>query len=76
MSLEGYKCFHVKASASAHGGLITYVDDEFDVSVKLIITNSNIWEGQFLELNHEAFQSKIVIGNVYNPRGIITMLVT
>ena len=35
--------------------------------MKRIITNSNIWEGQFLELNHEAFQSKIVIGNVYTP---------
>ena len=67
VSSEGYKCFHVKASASAHGGLITYFDDEFDVSVKRIITNSNIWEGQFLELNHEAFQNKIVIGNVYKP---------
>ena len=67
VSLEGYKCFHVKALASAHGGLITYVDDEFNVSVKRIITNSNIWEGQFLELNHEAFQNKIVIGNEYKP---------
>ena len=66
-SHEGYKCFHVKASACAHGGLITYVDDEFDVSVKRIITNSNIWEGQFLELDHEAFQNKIIIGNVYKP---------
>ena len=67
VSLEGYKCFHVKASTSAHGGLITCVDDEFDVSVKRIITKSNIWEGQFLELNHGAFQNNIVIGNVYKP---------
>ena len=69
VSLEGYKCFHVKASASAHGGLITYVDVELDVSVKRIIVNSKIWKGQFLELNHKAFQNKIVIGNVYKlPR--------
>ena len=33
VSLEGYECFYVKPTSSSHGGLITYVDNEFDVSV-------------------------------------------
>ena len=45
--LEGYKCFHVKASSSSHGGLITYIDDKFDVTVVKTIENSSIWEGLF-----------------------------
>ena len=45
--LEGYKCFHVKASSISHGGLITYIDDKFDVTVVKTIENSSIWEGLF-----------------------------
>ena len=47
--LEGYKCFHVKASSSSHGGLITYIDDKFDVKVVKTIDNSSLWEGLFIE---------------------------
>ena len=46
------------------GGLITYVDDKYDVQVKKTVDDSNIWEGLFLELNHSSFQNKIIIGNV------------
>ena len=50
-----------------HGGLITYVDDKYDVSIKTIVDNSNVWKGLFLELNHNSLQNKIIIGNVYKP---------
>ena len=29
--------------------------------------DSNIWEGLFLELNHNSLQNKIIISNVYKP---------
>ena len=67
VALEGYQCFSIKATTSSHGGLITYVDDEYDVQVKKTVDDSNIWEGLFLELNHSSFQNKIIIGNVYKP---------
>ena len=46
-------------------GLITYVDDRYDVQVKKTVDDSNIWEGLFLELNHNSLQNEIIIGNVY-----------
>ena len=34
VALERYQCFSIKATTSSHGGLITYVDDKYDVQVK------------------------------------------
>ena len=67
VSLEGYECFNVKPSSSSHGGLITYIDNEFDVSVTKKIDNSNVWEGLFLELTHYSLNNKIIVGNIYKP---------
>ena len=67
VSLEGYECFHVKPTSSSHGGLITYVDNEFDVSVTKKIDNSTVWEGLFLELTHRSLNNKIIVGNIYKP---------
>ena len=72
VALEGYQCFSLKATASLHGGLITYVDDKYDVSIKTIVDNSNVWEGLFLELNHKiivdskTITDKISICNEFN----------
>ena len=43
------------------------MDDKYDVEVKKTVDDSNIWEGLFLELNHNSLQNKIIIGNVYKP---------
>ena len=65
LALEEYQCFSIKATTSSHGGLISYVDDKYDVQVKTTVDESNIWEGLFLEINHNSLQNKIIIGNVY-----------
>ena len=67
VSLEGYDCFFVKPTASSHGGLITYVDINFEVSVIKKIDGSTIWEGLFIELKHRLINNKIIIGNIYKP---------
>ena len=67
VELEGYQCFSIKATTSSHGGLITYVDDKYDVQVNKTVDDSNIWEGLFLELKHSSFQNKIIIGYVHKP---------
>ena len=67
VSLEGYECFYVKPTSSSHGGLITYVDNVFDVSVTKKIDNSTVWEGLFLELTHRSLNNKIIVGNIYKP---------
>ena len=67
VSLEGYDCFFVKPTASSHGGLITYVDNDFEVSVIKKIDGSTIWEGLFIEVKHRLVNNKIIIGNIYKP---------
>ena len=57
----------MKPSSSSHGGLNTYVDNEFDVSVTKKIDNSTVWEGLFLELTHSSLNNKIIVGNIYKP---------
>ena len=69
VSLEGYDCFFVNRTASSHGGLITYVDNDFEVSVIKKIDGSTIWEGLFIELKH-SLVNKIIIGNIKSPQEI------
>ena len=57
----------MKPTSSSHGGLITYVDNEFDVSVTKKIDNSTVWECLFLELTHRSLNNKIIVGNRYKP---------
>ena len=68
VSKEGYNCYYVKPTASSHGGLITYVDNSFEVTVITRIDFSTVWEGLFLELKHGSLKNKFVIGNIYKPR--------
>ena len=67
VSLDGYNWYYVKPAASSHGGLITYVDNSFEVAVIKEICYSTIWEGLFLELKHGSLKNKFIIGNVYKP---------
>ena len=67
ISLNGYQTFHSNASSSTHGGLITYVDEKYDVSVIKKIEMSTIWDGLFLKLKHEEMQNEVIIGNLYKP---------
>ena len=76
VSLDGYKCFHVNASSSSHAGLITYVDDRFDVTVTKIVNNSTILDGLFLKLNHDSLQNEVTVGKYINPLDITIMSVT
>ena len=34
LQLEVYNAFHVNATSSTHGGVITYVQDTYDVTIK------------------------------------------
>ena len=48
--LPGYQTFALGASCSSKGGLFCYVLDSMNVSPKLSVSDSNIWEGLFLDL--------------------------
>ena len=67
LQLEGYNAFHVNATSSTHGGVITYVQDTYDVTIKTLVNTSNLWDGLFLEIKHENLKNKIIVGNIYKP---------
>ena len=62
MSLDGYNCYYVEPAANSHGGLITYVDNSFEVAVIKEIKYSTIWEGLFLELKHGSIKTNLLLG--------------
>ena len=53
LQLDCYNSFHVNARASTHGGVVTYVDNSYYVTIKAQVNNSDIWDGLFLEIKHE-----------------------
>ena len=63
--LPGYQTFALGASCSSKGGLICYVLDTINASIRLEIDNSNIWEGLFLDLEFDS--NTLIIGNIYRP---------
>ena len=67
VKLDGYQTFYTKAPSSSHGGLITYVDDIYEVSLIKRIDSSSIWDGLFLKLKHSNMQNEIIVGNLYKP---------
>ena len=67
LQLNGYNTFHVNASSSTHEGVVTYVDNSYDVTIKAQVNNSDIWDGLFLEIKHENMKNKIIVGNIYKP---------
>ena len=64
LQLESYNAFHVNATSS---GVITYVQDTYDVTIKILVSTSNLWDGLFLEIKHENLKNKIIVGNIYKP---------
>ena len=53
LHVDGYNTFHVNATSSKHGGVVTHVDNSYDVTIKAQVNNSDIWDGLFIEIKHE-----------------------
>ena len=47
---EGYNLISVGKTCSAHGGLAIYLNDEMNYKILNLYEQSNIWEGQFIEV--------------------------
>jgi endonuclease/exonuclease/phosphatase family metal-dependent hydrolase len=64
--IPGYKSISLSASCSSHGGLITYVSDEFQVTDLNLYESSPQWEGLFLDV-FDNWENKFTICNIYRP---------
>ena len=65
--LAGYKLISQGKHCSSHGGLLIYLSDEYDFKLLSLHKPSELWEGQFIEVNSSTLHHKIVIGNIYRP---------
>ena len=52
---------------SSHGGLAIYVSEKFNFSTIDLNINSQIWEGQFIEISNIESNISLILGNVYRP---------
>ena len=52
---------------SSHGGLAIYVSEKFNFSNIGLNINSQIWEGQFIEIANIESNKSLILGNVYRP---------
>ena len=64
--LPGYQTFALSAQCGAHGGLITYISDEYTVSVRDLYRPSKLWEGLFLQITGPNIKP-LTLGNIYRP---------
>ena len=65
--IEGYTSIHQGKICSAHAGLAIYIITKFKFKTINIYKNSQIWEGQFLEITGANSNKSIILGNIYRP---------
>ena len=65
--IPGYKSIHKGKPCSAHGGLMTYLDEEYSYNLRDLMIASDLWTGLFINVQHEHLQHDITLGNIYRP---------
>ena len=59
LQLEGYACISQGYKCSSHGGLMMYVHSKYKYVSLDYYTESNIWEGLFIEVSGNSLESNI-----------------
>ena len=65
--IDGYKLISQGKMCSSHGGLAIYISEKFNCSTIDLNINSQMWEGQFIEIANIESNKSLIIGNVYRP---------
>lgn len=67
--IEGYNLVSSGKSCSAHGGVATFIHNRFKFNVLQECSNSDIWDGQTLEiyLDENNPSNKLILVNLYRP---------
>ena len=63
--IDGYNLISQGKMCSSHGGLAIYISEKFNCSTIDLNINSQIWEGQFIEIANIESNKSLIIGNVY-----------
>jgi uncharacterized protein YifN (PemK superfamily) len=72
LQLNGYNLISKGKSSSLHGGVAIYLKENFRYKILNISSQSNIWDGIFIELLpheslHHHFSKPLIIGCIYRP---------
>ena len=67
LKIDGYSIIPQGKICSAHGGLAIYLSSKYKFKSINMYENSEIWEGQFIEVTEIAKNKSIIIGNIYRP---------
>ena len=71
LEIKGYNLVTRFPSCSIHGGVCIYLKNSINYRILDLFGNSDIWDGQFIEVNVSNFSEnhtkKVVIGNIYRP---------
>ena len=67
LQIPGYNLIHQGKLCSAHGGLIIYLKEMFSFSVRAPPADATVYEGLFIDINHDSLKNKITLCNIYRP---------
>ena len=67
LQLPGYQLIHQGSKCTKHGGLMIYLNVNYNYEIRNLYTNSNIWEGLFIDINGGNLCRTFTIGNIYRP---------
>ena len=65
--IQGYNLVQLGKQCSAHGDLAIYISTKFNFSTVDININSQVCEGQFIEILNIETNKTLIIGNLYRP---------
>ena len=71
LQLPGYQLIHQGSKCTKHGGLMIFLNESYSYKVRNLFTNSNNWEGLFIDINGGNLCRTFTIGNIYRPLTII-----
>ena len=65
--IPGYKLISLGKQCCGHGGLFTYVKEDYEVTFRPLYDKSQLFEALFVEITADHLKGKVLIGNIYRP---------
>ena len=66
-AIENYVSIPLTATCSSHGGLMIYLHNSFQYTIRNIYSPNKYWEGQFIDIFGNGLTQTITLCNIYRP---------
>ena len=67
--IPDYKLIRQGSRCTSNGGLIIYLHEKYCYEVRNLYSNSDIWEGLFIDVTGHNLRKRLTIVNIYRPPG-------